>query len=210
MSYPAEYVIRIFKGAYPKLNFDKKSYISKKICDVGCGTGRNLVLLHECGFELYGTELTQEIINKTKSNLMKLNITAQLKIGANDSLPFDDSFFDFLLSWNSLYYMGKNLDFGSHVKEMSRVLKNQGYLIMSIPKKTNFVFKNSEKLKDGYRIIKDDPFNVRNGEVLRVFEDCMDIENTFSKYFKNFIFASIDDDCFGYDYHWHIIICQKK
>ena len=106
--------------------------------------------------------------------------------------------------------MGKNLDFGSHVKEMSRVLKNQGYLIMSIPKKTNFVFKNSEKLKDGYRIIKDDPFNVRNGEVLRVFEDCMDIENTFSKYFKNFIFASIDDDCFGYDYHWHIIICQKK
>lgn len=208
--YPAEYVIRIFKGSYPKLSFDKKSYIKKKICDVGCGVGRNLVLLHECGFDLYGTELTQEIVNKTKTNLMKLNITAQIKVGTNEKLSFDDSFFDYLLSWNSCYYMGKNLDFDIHVKEMARVLRNQGYLIMSIPKKTSFIFKESEKFKDGYCIIKKDPFNVRNGEVLRVFEDCSDIENTFSRYFENFTFASIHDDCFGYDYHWHLVVCQRK
>ena len=76
MPYPAEYVIRIFKGSYPKLDFDKKSFIGKKICDIGCGIGRNLVLLHKCGFDLYGTEITQEIVNKTKSNLEKLNIFA--------------------------------------------------------------------------------------------------------------------------------------
>lgn len=210
MPYPAEYVIRIFKGSYPKFDFDKKSFIGKKICDIGCGVGRNLALLYECGFDLYGTEITQEIVNKTKSNLEKLNIFAQIKTGVNDKLPFDTDFFDFLLSWNSCYYMGNNLDFDIHVKEMARVLKNDGYLIMSIPKKTNFIFKNSEKLKDGYQIIRNDPFNIRNGEVLRIFENCLDIENTFSKYFKNFVFASIHDDCFGYEYHWHIIICQRK
>jgi SAM-dependent methyltransferase len=210
MSYPAEYVIRIFKGSYPKLNFDKKSFIGKKICDIGCGDGRNLVLLHECGFDLYGTEITQEIVSKTEFNLAKMNISAQIKTGTNDKLPFDTNFFDFLLSWNSCYYMGNNLDFDIHVKEMARILKNDGYLIMSIPKKTNFIFKNSEKLKNGYRIIKNDPFNIRNGEVLRIFEDSRDIENTFSLYFKNFVFASIHDDCFGYDYHWHIVICRRK
>lgn len=209
MPYPAEYVIRIFKGSYPKINFDKKSYIGKKICDIGCGSGRNLVLLNECGFDLYGTELTQEIVHKAKSNLTKLNISAKLKIGTNDNLPFDDGFFDFLL-WNVCYYMGNNLDFDLHVKEMARVLKSQGYLILSIPKKTNFIFKESEELKDGYLIIKNDPFNVRNGEIMRVFEDYSDIESVFSKYFKNFVFASIHDDCFGYDYHWHLVSCQRK
>lgn len=210
MPYPAEYVIRIFKGSYPKFDFDKKSFIGKKICDIGCGVGRNLVLLHECGFDLYGTEITQEIVSKTESNLVKMNISAQIKTGSNDKLPFDANFFDFLLSWNSCYYMGNNLDFDMHVKEMARILKNDGYLIMSIPKKTSFIFKNSEKLKDGYQIVKNDPFNIRNGEVLRIFENNTDIENTFSKYFKNFVFASIHDDCFGYDYHWHIVICQRK
>lgn len=210
MPYPAEYVIRIFKGSYPKFDFDKKSFIDKKICDIGCGVGRNLILLHECGFDLYGTEITQEIVSKIESNLAKLNIFAQIKTGVNDKLPFDAGLFDFLLSWNSCYYMGNNLDFDTHVKEMARVLKNDGYLVMSIPKKTNFIFKNSEKLKEGYQIVRNDPFNIRNGEVLRIFENSADIENTFSKYFKNFVFASIHDDCFGYDYHWHIVICQRK
>ena len=33
MAYPSEYVIRIFKGKYPTLNFNK-NYNKKKICDL--------------------------------------------------------------------------------------------------------------------------------------------------------------------------------
>ena len=53
MPYPAEYVIRIFKGSYPKLNFDKKSYDGKKICDIGCGVGRNLPWIMENTSAIY-------------------------------------------------------------------------------------------------------------------------------------------------------------
>lgn len=208
--YPSEYVIRIFKGAYPKINFEKKSFERKKICDIGFGTGRNLVFLHECGFDLYGTEISKEIVDMTKNNLCKMSILTDLKIGRNDLLPFENDFFDFLLSWNSCYYMGQNYDFNTHVLEMARIMKDKGYLIMSIPMKTNFIFIDSEEFKQGYRIIRKDPFNVRNGEILKIFEDDNEIKETFSKYFDNFIFASIYDDCFGYNYHWHVIICQKK
>lgn len=210
MAFPSEYVIRIFKGSYPFLNFDKSSYKNKKICDIGCGDGRNLVLLNQCGFDTYGVELTKEITTKVMSDLNKLNINSEIQVGTNQNIPFDENFFDFLLSWNSCYYLGDNRDFNTHVKEFSRILKKDGYLILSIPKKTCFIYHGSEKLKDGYQIIRNDPFNIRNGEILRMFEDEKEIEHVFSKYFKNFVFASIHDDCFGFDYHWHLIVCQKK
>lgn len=210
MSFPSEYVIRIFKGSYPRLNLDKNSFMGKKICDVGCGDGRNLVLLHQCGFKTYGTEIKEEIVNKTKLNLKKLGILSEIRIGTTEDIAFENNFFDYLLSWNSCYYMGKNMDFSKHVREFSRILKKNGYLIMSIPKKSCFIYHGSRKIADGYRIIRNDPFGVRNGEIFRIFNDENEITKTFSKHFKNFIFGSIIDDCFGYDYHWHIVVCQRR
>jgi len=209
VAFPSEYVIRIFKGNYPNLNFTKSKLVGKNICDVGCGDGRNYDLLLKCGFQLYGTEITQEIVDKVNHNLKNRQINAEIKVGTNQSIPFQNNFFDFLLSWNSCYYMGKTENFEDYVKEYARILKKDGYLILSIPKKTCFIFENSENIKPGYVIIKNDPFKIRNGEIMRIFANEDEIRQEFSKYFKNFIFASIHDDCFGLNYHWHIIICQK-
>jgi ubiquinone/menaquinone biosynthesis C-methylase UbiE len=101
-------------------------------------------------------------------------------------------------------------NFNKYVKEFARVMKPNGYLVLSIPKKTSFIYKDSEKSNPGYQIIRNDPFNTRNGEVLRMFENENDIKKEFSTHFKNFIFGSVHDDCFGYNYHWHIVVCQKK
>lgn len=208
--FPAEYVIRIFKGKYPKLNFQKKSFLDKKICDVGCGDGRNLVLLSTCGFKIHGIEISDELTAKIKSKMNNMKIKCDIKVGNNSNIPYKKSFFDFLLSWNSCYYMDNNLAFEKVVKEFARVLKKDGYLILSIPKKTCFIYQNSKEVKKGYRMIMNDPFKVRNGQIMRYFKNENEIKNSFSKYFKNFIFASIEDDCFGLNYHWHLLVCQKK
>lgn len=211
MAWPSEYVIRMFKGKYPKLNLRQEPFKGKRICDIGCGDGRNLVLLKQCEFEIYGVEITQEIVDRVKSNLQKAGITnASIQVGTNDNIPFENEYFDYLLSWNACYYMGQKEDFNEYVKEFARVLKKDGYLILSIPKKTCFIYHGSEELRKGYRLIKSDPFNVRNGEVLRVFENEEEIQETFSSYFSNFTFGSIHDDCFGYDYHWHLVVCKRK
>lgn len=211
IAYPSEYVIRILKGNYPNLKLDKNVFQGKKFCDIGCGDGRNIALAKECGFNVYGIELSEPIVERIKSNLTTLGVAyEEIKAGSNNNIPFDNEFFDYVLSWNSVYYMGDETDFNNYVKEIARVINKDGYLILSIPKKTAFIFKDSVPHKQGYRIIKDDYFNVRNGEVFRVFDDEKEIEESFSEYFKNFTFGSIHDDCFGLAYHWHLVVCQKK
>lgn len=211
LTYPAEYVIRMFKGAYPRLNLRDLGYEGKTICDVGCGDGVNLHFLSTLGLDIYGVEVSEPIVEKARFNLEKLGAPKfDLRVGTNDQTPFEDNAFDFLLSWNSCYYLGADRDFDRHVAEFARITKPGGHLVMSIPKKTCFIYHGSETLKPGYQVIKNDPFNVRNGEVLRMFEDEADIERTFASHFGEFVFGSVHDECFGYDYHWHLVVCRKK
>lgn len=210
---PSEYVIRMFKGKYPNLELIKDSYVGKKICDIGFGDGANLSFLETLGFDIYGVEISSNIVNQIANDFKKIGIKEienRLKVGENRKVPFDDNYFDYLLSWNSCYYMGDYFDFETHVKEFARILKPGGKLIFSIPKETCFIYRESEKCKGKYRIIKNDPFKVRNGIHMRCFENKEEIESEFSCCFKDFVFGSIQDDCFGYDYHWHIGVCTKK
>lgn len=210
VEYPSEYVIRIFRGIYPRLNLNKKEFKKKKICDVSCGGGRDLLFLKECGFNVYGTEIDQEMVENICRNIADPSITSHIKVGTNDAIPFRDGFFDYLLSWNACYYFGEKKDFGLHVDEFARVLKPGGTLVLSIPKKTAFIFKKSDPWKPGYRIIRNDPFKLRNGAVLRMFQDEKEIQRAFAPHFENFVFGSVQDDCFGFNYHWHLLVCRRK
>lgn len=210
-TYPNEYVVRIFMGRYPRLNLDKLCYQTQRVCDVGCGDGRNLVLLHNLGFETYGVEIAAEIVSYTKARLKTVeNIDVDIRIGTNDNLPFEDDFFDYLLSWGACYYMGEQTDFGLHIKEFARVLKPNGYLILLLPKPTHFLFQDSMVVRPGYRLIQNDPVKIRNDEILRLFENETAIQIEFGKYFDRFIMGSQEDDCFGEAFHVFLCICQKK
>ena len=99
-------------------------------------------------------------------------------------------------------------DFKICVKELSRVLKpKENNCIHS--KKTAFIYKKAKVIKKGYVQIKDDFFNMRNGEIMRKFNNEKEIRNDFSKYFKKFNFSSIEIEWFGLNYHFHIFVAEK-
>jgi len=212
ISYPAEGVIRILKGTFPDLHMLKPT--SGSILDLGCGDGRHFPLFEQSNLDGYGVEISEEICSNVSSNLSNRNIPfKQIISGTTDNLPFDNNFFDYLLTWNSCYYMtaARELDFSNHISEMARVLKKDGWLIASLPKKTSFIFKDSLPSEtSGFQVIANDPYNVRNGEILKCFNSKEELEGEFDKEFHSFSHADIDMSWFGLDYHWHVFVAQKK
>lgn len=213
IAYPAEGVIRILLGNFPHLTKMPKPKKNQKILDVGCGDGRHFPLFQKIGLKGYGSEISEEIVAKLKRKLTLNKIKFEsIDEGACENLPYKDNYFDYLLTWNSCYYMSlnNNLNFNLHVKEMARTLKVNGWIICSIPKKSSFVFKGSKELKIGYRELKKDYWGTRGGEIMRFFDSAEEIKSEFKPFYKNFIFAEVDMKWFGLNYDWHIFVAQKK
>ena len=209
MMYPAEAVIRIFKGTYPNLKMPKPK-AGDSILDVGCGDGRHFPLFDALDMESAGTEITTEIVDGLKSRFRGL---ADIRVGTCASLPWPDATFDYLLTWNSCYYMGPDGKFEDHVAEMARVLKPGGWIVCSVPSWDCFIFQDCEvvgDICDGYVTICNDHFGLRNGERMRRFPDADTVEESFASHFTNFSHASIDIDMFGLAYNWHVFTAERR
>lgn len=212
ISYPSEYIIRIFKGAYPRLEMPRPRP-GQSVLDVGCGDGRHLPFFLSLGLDAQGVEVTPEIVDHLRLSLSELGVGPErIQQGSCSSLPYQDDFFDYVVAWNSAYYMSlDNVDFSAHASELLRVLQPGGWLVLSIPKSTAFIFEDSEPSSHlGCRIIRKDPFGVREGEIMRVFNSSNELEAQFNDRCDNICHGDIHDDCFGYAYHWYILVARKR
>ena len=209
VAYPAEAVIRIFLGEFPKLIFSK-DFAGKKILDLGYGDGRHFPLFKRLDLQISGVEITQEIVDGTLSNGIFQGYNLDLRAGSAGSIPFDDAAFDYMIAWNSCYYMSKDsLQFEEHAQEMLRVVKSGGWLVVSVPAPTSFVFKSCDDLGNGYAVIRDDYFNARNGEIMRRFADIDDFVGEFKDNVTDISLATIKMDWFGLSYDWYVMVARK-
>jgi len=116
--YPSEaYVQFVFK------NFKRDN--SEKVLDLGCGAGRHVFFLASEGIECYGTDISNEGINYVKSLIHKKNLNAELVVSPTKDLPFEDNFFNGIMSYGVLYYMDI-ADIKKSINEIYRTLKKSG------------------------------------------------------------------------------------
>lgn len=92
------------------------------ILDIGCGTGKNLESLKEYG-KIYGLDSAKEAISFCKQR--GLNI----RLGQAENIPFKSDFFDLVTLLDVLEHTDDN----KTLKEVYRVLKKDGLLILSVP-----------------------------------------------------------------------------
>lgn len=208
--YPTEWVIRSILGKYPDLNLDKSKYCGARLLDLGFGDCRNMPLLDNCKFDIHGVEISPQIIKMAEQKLEQLGIRAVLKTGTNVNIPFDDSYFDYLLACHSCYYVDKDTSFNQNLAEMVRVLKQGGTFIASLPAPGNFILKDCIRLEDGHVIIKNDLYNLRNGYVFRTFENEDEVKEVFSPYFQNISICRCLDNFWGVQINFFIIAAEKK
>ena len=210
-TYPTEWIIRTMLGNYPDLKINRDIYKNAKILDVGFGDCRNMPLLYNIGLEIYGIEISEEIVQLAYKKLHDLNIPANLKVGTNTSIPFDNNFFDIILSSSSIYYVDENSTFYDNLKEYLRVLKKDGILIANFPEKSkSFICKNAINLNNGHIRITNDVHNLRNGYIFKVFESKEQINKELSPYFRNISVGYLYEEYYGYELSMFILVAEKK
>ena len=97
---------------------------NSKILDIGCGKG---YLLYEISLilpnaKLYGLDISKYAIDNSKEEIKN-----NLNIGNATNLPWEDNYFDFVYSLNSLHCLPAK-DLYKSLIEMERVGKNDKYL----------------------------------------------------------------------------------
>ncbi len=105
----------------------KDSY-REKVLDVGCGVGDLLVNLSDLGFEVIGLDIDDSSLTKIQTGHMLVNAFVP-------PLPFKDSKFDIVVSIGLTEHV---LDEDYYVKEVSRVLCDNGVYICTIPIEIGF------------------------------------------------------------------------
>jgi len=207
--YPTEFVVRTFLANYPKLNI-KKPVPGDRILDIGFGDGRNTAFLCDLKLDVCGIEITEGIVEQTNERLKNLGLAADLRVGRNSSIPFEDNSFDYILSCHCCYYCDEGETLLDNLHEYSRVLKRGGYLVASVANKASYIFDSAKQLKDGSLLVSNDPYNNRNNYRLHAFSGPDDAEQYFSPLFNNFSIGSADNDYYGIFERVFWIVCQNK
>ena len=112
-------------------HFFKKQKV-KRVLDLGCGAGRNLVYLSKKGFDMYGTDYAPEGLKIIKEKLKKEKTSCRLKLGnIFNKLPYENDFFDAIISVQVLQH-GKVNEIKKAIKEIKRVLKPEGLIFITL------------------------------------------------------------------------------
>jgi len=122
-------------SSYIKLMEKGKEKI--KILDAGCGSGGVMLpLALEKNFEIYGVE--KFIHSEIQELKMKTNLPFNFCISDIRNLPFPDKYFDWVLFLDTIEHI-KNPEIAC--KEIHRVLKNDGFCMITTPCRWKYLFK---------------------------------------------------------------------
>jgi SAM-dependent methyltransferase len=179
-SYPSELLVSMLLGPYLKnVGHELRR---KRVLEVGFGNANNLLFLGSLGMQLHGTEIEPSICQQAAELLQSLNLEHILKVGQNSDLPFDDNYFDILVSWNVLHYEQSSFDLQQAISEYARVLRTGGRLLLSTVAPESSFLREAIHLEDGVIEMRNSG-DFRYGLKFRVIADAFEAHQLFSKNF---------------------------
>lgn len=100
--------------------------VKGKMLDVGCGNGEFTELFKMPGREIFGIDIVKKNVESAKAK----GINAQVCNLSSEKLPFKDKEFDIVLCSEVIEHIYDTEEFA---RELRRVLKDDGKLIISVP-----------------------------------------------------------------------------
>jgi len=140
-----------------------------KVLDLGCGSGRNFTSIVNSGFngELYGVDFSGEMLKLAKENAKKLKIKINLLKSDASKLEFEDNFFDKIICIATIHCIKTKKERNNTIKEMHRVLKSKGKLLITTWNKDSERWKNKPKEKYVSWNLQEGGDNIKEGKVWR-------------------------------------------
>lgn len=102
----------------------------RKVMDVGCGGGRNLVYFLNNGFEVYGIDPDTAAINMVKAlseSLAPDNPLMNFRVSNAENIPFGEEYFDLVICSAVLHFAQNEMHFREMLTGMWKVIKPGGY-----------------------------------------------------------------------------------
>ena len=126
---------------FDKLNYlprvvDFAAYKGKKILEIGCGIGIDLVQFAENGAIVAGVDLADTSIELAQKNFASRGLSGEFYRLNGEDLPFEDNAFDMVYAHGVLQYTE---DAQKMIHEIYRVLKPLGEAIMMVYNKISWL-----------------------------------------------------------------------
>jgi SAM-dependent methyltransferase len=125
---------------------DFDAYRGKRVLDVGCGAGTDLVRFARGGADVTGVDISASAIALAKANFAQLGLAAHLREADGEHLPFADDAFDLVYAHGVVQYTA---DDRAIVGECRRVLKPGGMAVFQVYNRVSWLNALSKLMKVG-------------------------------------------------------------
>lgn len=102
-----------------------------RLIDLGCGEGRHIIYLAREGFDMFGLDISETAILKTKKWLWQEMLEAELVNSDFVKIPYGNNYFDGAIAIKAVYH--NTLDkIQVTMKEIYRVLRTGGICLLNL------------------------------------------------------------------------------
>lgn len=145
MLYPHERLVSAIKTC--PLTYHNQG--DRRALDVGCGAGRHVKLLAECGYYVDGLDIKESAINNAR-NLLKETpeILSKVNFICEDVMQYKpEKLYDAIVAWKYFYAYNKTYeDCEARLKNVHSLLKEGGYAFMHFATKEDEVYQEGIEL----------------------------------------------------------------
>jgi SAM-dependent methyltransferase len=124
----------------------------KVVLDIASGEGYGSFLLSKSATRVFGVDIDEKAINHAKVKYA-LSKNIEFNLGTTDAIPLEDKSVDVVISFETIEHHDKH---DLMMKEISRVLKSDGVLLISSPEKSIYSERDSNNPYHIKELILDD------------------------------------------------------
>ena len=154
-----------------------KEQNAQNILDLGCGTGRHVIALSKEGFKVYGLDVAEKAVERTKQWLIDEGLDADVRTGnMYQSLPYQDDFFDGAVSIKAMHH-ALIADIQQLISELKRVMRRGSLLMIEVPKKDPKRYPVDKEVEPGTIVFNEGP---EKDVPHHIFESRDELKNLFA------------------------------